>query len=401
MKKHIFIAFTLLSMLLTACENEIEYRGEEQDPLLVLNCIAEAGSSAYVRVSHSIFFLGKTEQVDMSLKDAVVTIEVGDKTEKLTYDAEWDAYVGSIILNEGDQVKVTATHHQYGTVTAEDVVPRRGKLSYTDTIIPFTNNSSASITEDTPGVFEYSRIDSVWKVTFHIDDPVDEANFYRMNVNVSNAGRLKPFEDQWLFQTSEIGDELDDEGYVACNSDLYYLLPTSTQFALGIDNDELNELGIGMSFGSIYYQGSSEFIFTDEYLHSTTNASEIVFDITLHTPIWWGNKEGWYDPDAHYIQVDYDWETGEEILRDCGTPWDHLDNHFIYTVTVSLETITPAYYYYLKSSDKYDSTNWNLFSEPVTVYTNVDGGVGILGITSTPHVISFEREYTFPIPQKK
>lgn len=401
MKKHIFIPLTLLAVLLTACENEIDYRGDEQDPLLVLNCMAEAGSTAYVTVSHSIFFLGKTEQVDMSLKDAVVTFEVNGKAEKLAYDDEWGVYADDRVLNEGDRVKVTASHPRYGTVTAEDVVPHSNKVSYTATTVPFTSNSSASITEDTPGVFEYSRIDSTWKVTLHIDDPADETNFYRMSVDVRSNGRLKPFNDQWLFRTDIVGDEPDEEGYVDCSNEVYYLVPTSTQLALGIEDDELSELGIGMSLGSIYYEGWSQFVFTDEYLHSTTNASDIVFDITMHTPIWWGNKEGWYDPDAHYMQTDYDWETGEDIMRDCGTPWDHLDNHFTYTVTVTLETITPAYYYYLKSSDKYDSTNWTLFSEPVTVYSNVDGGVGIFGISSSPHVITFEREFTFPLPQKK
>lgn len=399
MKKHIIIPLTFLTVLLTACETEIEYRGDEQDPLLVLNCIAEAGSTAYVDVSHSVFFLSSSEQMDMSLKDAVVTLDVNGKSATLAYDNEWGLYTDDRILNEGDRLKVTVTHPKYGTVTAEDVVPRAHSLSYTESTLPFSTSSTTSLTEETPGVFEYTRTDSVWRVALHIDDPVDEVNCYRLNLSVVSLGHVTPEgSNLWLLQDGATS-YLDEDGMLPRTYDIYFGVPSSTQFALGISNDEVG-FGIDMNVSTIYYNGSASFIFTDEYLGGgTANTSYLTFDIWMHTPFWWGDREGWYDRSKHTIDNYYMYNHEEEI--DYGTPWDYLDPHFTYTITATLETITPAYYYYLKSSDKYESANWTLFAEPVSVYSNVEGGVGILGISSNKLTLTLEREFTFSIGRNK
>ena len=402
MKKHIISALTLLALAFTACETEIEYKGDEQEPLLVLNCIAEAGSTAYVSVSHSIFFLGSTEQVDMSLKDAVVTLEVNGKSATLAYDQEWDLYVDERILHEGDRLKVSVTHPKFGTVTAEDVVPRKQSMSFKESTLPFTGTANSSLTDELPGVFTYSRTDSVWKVALHIDDPAEETNFYRMNIQVNSVGRITPEgTDIWVLNYGEADYEPDEDGMMTFLNDIYFGLPSSTQFTLGVQDEDLSEFGISMSIGSTYYCGETSFIFTDEYLHGAGSTSDIVFDIWMHTPIWWDSNTnaGWYDQNIHTYNSQ--WIDGEETSIDLGSPWDYLDNQITFVVTVSLETITPAYYYYLQSSDKFDSSNWTLFSEPVTVYSNVDGGVGILGISSSATTLTLEREFTFHYTESK
>ena len=402
MRKHIFIPLTLLAVLLAACENEIDYRGEEQDPLLVLNCIAEAGGQTFVSVSHSQFFLGADTQQDVTLREAVVTIDINGRAETVTYDAEVGGYLDSRILAEGDQLTITATHSRYGTVSAADVVPHTHGMSCITSTLPYAAAASASITEEAPGALtEYARTDSILRVSLHIDDPEGEDNFYRLHIYACGDGHITSYDENgpWFISTNITSEEPDDTGLFPCEHAVYYALPSGTQFTLGVEDEDLSELGIGMSLGSLYLIGEESFIFTDEYLHSAGTASDIVFDVFMQTPTSWGDPEGWLNAEAHTVMEEY--FDGESHMVDYGTPWDHLDNHFIYTVTVSLETITPAYYYYLKSSDKYESSNWTLFSEPVTVYSNIDGGVGILGISSTSTVLTLQREYTFPLPQKK
>ncbi|MFO7615633.1 MAG: DUF4249 domain-containing protein [Bacteroidales bacterium] len=51
-------------------------------------------------------------------------------------------------------------------------------------------------------------------------------------------------------------------------------------------------------------------------------------------------------------------------------------------VTVRLEQIAPSYYFYALSSQAYYSAHSNPFSEPVRVYTNVDGGLGLFSSRS-------------------
>ena len=51
---------------------------------------------------------------------------------------------------------------------------------------------------------------------------------------------------------------------------------------------------------------------------------------------------------------------------------------------VSLEHIAEPYYLYAVSSNKYRRTSNNPFTEPVSVYTNVENGLGIFtGYTSS------------------
>lgn len=396
MKKYIVTLLILVSAGFTACETEIDYRGDEQEPMLVLNCLAEAGTTATVSVSHSLFFLGSSEQVDLLLKDAVVTLDINGQPATLAYDSEWDLYTDDRILAEGDRLKVTVTHPRYGTVTAEDVVPRHQGLTGSATTLPFANSTSAtSLTEDTPGVFDYTRTDSLWRVTLHINDPAGESNFYRLKLSVSDIGRVTPEGSElWLLQGgTQFTEEPDDDDRLPILYDVYFGVPSSTQFTLGISDDDLSSLGINMNLSSIYYDGSATFIFTDEYLNGTGGSSDLTFDVWMHTPFWWGEREGWYDPDKHTISTMWIDDHDEEV--DYGTPWDYLDRQFTYTFSATLESITPSYYYYLISSEKYDATNWTLFSEPVTVYSNVTDGVGILGLQSAPCSVTFQRDYTF------
>ncbi|MBR4778465.1 MAG: DUF4249 family protein, partial [Bacteroidaceae bacterium] len=77
-------------------------------------------------------------------------------------------------------------------------------------------------------------------------------------------------------------------------------------------------------------------------------------------------------------------------------PWDVLERDFVYTVNATLETLTPDYYYYLKSVEKYDGASWSPFSEPVQITCNIDGGIGIMAATSQ-RSFSVSRSYTFPV----
>ena len=51
-------------------------------------------------------------------------------------------------------------------------------------------------------------------------------------------------------------------------------------------------------------------------------------------------------------------------------------------VTVRLEQVAPSFYLYARSSQAYYSAHNNPFSEPVRVYTNVEGGLGLFSSRS-------------------
>ena len=56
-------------------------------------------------------------------------------------------------------------------------------------------------------------------------------------------------------------------------------------------------------------------------------------------------------------------------------------------VTINLQKISHSYYHYLQTRAGINTRNF--FAEPVQVYSNVDGGIGIMG-SYTNSVISFQ-----------
>ena len=51
----IVVAFATL--LLASCEKEIEFKGEQTDPKLVVNCVCTVGEPVVAQLSKSYFFL--------------------------------------------------------------------------------------------------------------------------------------------------------------------------------------------------------------------------------------------------------------------------------------------------------------------------------------------------------
>lgn len=57
-----------------------------------------------------------------------------------------------------------------------------------------------------------------------------------------------------------------------------------------------------------------------------------------------------------------------------------LDNHYLY---IRLSKITRDRFLYLRSKKNYQDAEFNPFSEPVTVHSNIEGGYGIFGLEAT------------------
>ncbi|HPH57343.1 MAG TPA: DUF4249 family protein, partial [Bacteroidales bacterium] len=52
------------------------------------------------------------------------------------------------------------------------------------------------------------------------------------------------------------------------------------------------------------------------------------------------------------------------------------------SIQVQLQNISPSYYLYLKTFSEY-SNSIDFFSEPIQVFSNVSGGIGIFGAYSS------------------
>lgn len=404
--KVLYISFFLL-LLLSACEKEITYNGPDEKPMLVVNLIAEANTPATVEVSHSVFFLKVSESdgTDLSVADAVVNLTINGSTAVLAYDPEMQVYTDSRPLHEGDAVSVTVTHPTYGKATASMTVPVAARAHFDNRLTAYVPKDS---TESAYG-FGYqfvhgSRTDSVWHASVVIDDLEGTTGFYRLTIDPTYTFRFTDGPGAYFIgYNGYVGgdEEPNDDGSYTIVASMSYSLPTATQYVLDTNNtDPLEEFisiipGLSDDDGSRYYIGRTSYLFTGEYLGA--DATTITFDIYLHTPTWGGGREYFYHSDWHYTSSafygDY-YDPADEL--DYGNPWDYIGRDFVYTVNATLETLTPEYYYYLKSVEKYDGASWSPFSEPVQITCNVEGGIGIMAATSSRN-FSFSRPYTFDV----
>lgn len=88
---------------------------------------------------------------------------------------------------------------------------------------------------------------------------------------------------------------------------------------------------------------------------------------------WAGNR--FYIFSDRYIQ-------GKRLSLELDMPYFRTDSVLGTNRKIYLQSISRDYFYYLRSVMQQASTNENPFNEPVQIYTNIQGGVGIFGAFS-------------------
>ena len=73
---------------------------------------------------------------------------------------------------------------------------------------------------------------------------------------------------------------------------------------------------------------------------------------------------------------------GNNLLLELDMPYFRTDSVLGTNRKIYLQSISPDYFYYLRSVMQQYSTSENPFNEPVQIYTNIKGGVGVFGAFS-------------------
>lgn len=208
MKKNwnIFL-YTSLLLLCTSCENMfnkmITYNGDPEPPVLCLNAEIFAGEQMKVYLTRSWFFLDTERYVGDPrnnierrgiVSDATVEIQVNDgEWLALNYVAVPDTtiyghrqegksyYTTAYYAKAGDKVTLRASHPDYKTVTATEIVPPKPMYSVLqhepiDMVVPFTFCMDAlpTATKDQIVYFSItafgSIVDTVMRTHYHETD---------------------------------------------------------------------------------------------------------------------------------------------------------------------------------------------------------------------------------------
>ncbi len=339
-----YMAVACAVMLACACVKDIPYNGNDSEPMIVINCMARTGEPLDVYVSRSRFFLD-TSYDSNKLSDADVSVTINSVTQKPSYDSDEECYSDNRTVMPGDTITVRASHPQFGNATATQVIPMPSTISKEkESRKAFNKNNNWS----------WTWADSVWSVSVCIKPETAGRHYYRLSLYPERSIKSKNDKSIISVESSRFG------------------LTQSTKMTLGLINQE--SILDGEDEYSFYYS-TPTYTFSDEKLPAD---GMLTFEIALDRP----NEEPFYG----YLEGV---EEPEEYL------WSRdADKTIDYQCRFVLETLSEETYQYLLSAQQYEDSGWSIFSDPVMVLSNVSGGLGILGSSSTSESI-FITSYTF------
>ena len=323
-----------VALQLTACVEEIDLEELRPDPTLVVNCVAQAGKPLEVGVSHTWFFTDDHQNVP--LEDAEVNLYVNDSFREKLWFEEGETvynmpgqYHASYVPREGDRIHLEVSHPEFGKAQAETVVPKQAKV---------LKANIHYLPEEGSG---YGRKGTIlYQVTIRDDNTRD--NYYLLRID-----RAVPVFDRKAKQ------------YIGFY-DIPLYIDYTTDPIFGSTFTALDQI-----FGSVTLQDDHGVIFSDELLNGKAE-----YTFQLRQDAYSTSPGG----NVYFINV------GDEELSP-----DEYEPAPSCRLWVHLYEISADYYKYLKALQEQDSgvlTNALIdagLAEPIRVFSNVDGGVGIVG----------------------
>ena len=329
MKTNLLTLITIITaILLTSCEKEIEFKGEQTEPKLVINSLMEPGQPVKANISKSFFFLDN--EADTEAPDDLVAI----------------LYVNGESLGE-----MTLS---YDTVVSYDIwnpnEPNMGRVQkiYTHDYCPVAGDI-IKITASANG------FDDVEATTSPLPNGVDS----HANVEVLN----------WTSYYQYTYDDVDDE-FVIVDS----LLSFYGDLVLTLDITDPNP-GQSDCF-KVYVESWKRdmhnsircyFEYDDPVFGSALPNNEYIDFDDLETK-----------PQGVFTDVLFDGRTYQLKfkMRVEMTLDEEYDTDF-FQLPIRLEHLSKEYYYYLNTCDQGDMS-MQLYAEPIQTYSNVKGGYGIV-----------------------
>ena len=350
--RHQITIILAIALLMTSCVKEIDYKGPDGKRMLIVNSISESGQIPVFEMSHSSFFLDQYYTGNV-LKDGVkVFVSINGQEKTAAYVDSLKGYTDDRILNQGDIISVSATHAEYGTVTASDTVPFIQSCNvngYTKKYVK--KNSFMDMFIDPKKKFDDSKVDSAWVVEAEIGQREGETDYYILTV--------EPTLTYYMYNDSLAL-------YDTITVPAHYKIPAKTKILLG-QASEASAMLEETSADSKLESGKSFFIFDDLYLKEDNKVS---FDLLMQIP----------------DTIAYNYTYNADSTKKDSTAYsvaDKIKDQVIYNPNIRLYALSRTYYYYYMSVRDFDKSNISFMAEPVTILTNVQGGAGILATYTT------------------
>lgn len=352
MKRITYILQTLLSacIALAACTNEIPYNEQARDPQLILNAQLTAGEKvnyAYLHLSEgnrigritqgslTLYINGKAAETPEEISpeelysDLKGTID-DEQFELLIRNIHFKKFRITSELHPGDHIRLEAiaengTYH----ASAEITVPRPVESLQVDTALAYLREYAGDVL--------YRQ----YKIT--LKDLPGEKNYYRLDI----SHELQQLVTYWTYRYDAGGNLVKEQRDT---------LLTSIPMTKIINREDI--------------------ILTDGHPHNYNDEENELFPTTrnkynLFTDNRFSDASATlkvYTPTYH-IEPPYF--------------YDYIDYHNSQTITVSIYSLTEEQYRYQKALNTLDDENYEeVLMEPVSIPTNVTGGLGFVGADS-------------------
>jgi len=311
MKKFLPIVY-FCSLALLSCETTVDVDIPRNNNRLVVNAILEADSSVRVNLSQSRFSLDNDpikpiEGAEVTLfEDGQAVAQLEETDAEINGEQGW--YISSFTPRAGRRYSIQAAKGGFQTVEAETFIA--DPVGISDLQYDFLLLDQVVIIDGVPDTFRQKELQNV---SFLIDDPAGEDNYYEVIMYQEATQYLREFNgmEPVIYDT------------------VHRLLETylSSDDPLFTDNDLLDSDG--------YFYGSS-LIFSDETFNGRNYRIEFQYQ---------GSSGFSEDGSLKYM--------------------------------VFLRSLNREQYLYTRSLQLQRETEGNPFAEPVPVFNNVVGGYGI------------------------
>lgn len=346
----IFVSIIIVSIILNSCEKEIEFKSGETDPLIVVNAVFSAESKyKYVRIEKSRSILDDNQYFEALPNASVKLYEDGIFLSDLQYTSVIDTFYE--YLNYGVVKKHPYEHGNYidtlttikpGSTYRLEISANGFSPVECETTVPYMVQLNSLNLEIVKSPGDYNYMQYTLKNKLSISDPKTESNYYRLYTVQKQGVEQSKYYNSWYYGYGYPRDTIVTDTIITLSKYNAYFESQDPVLTTSSNNDILG------------FSEDNNALFTDELMGS-------------------GNYTLSYDL---YMEQNIDLTLGEFV-----------------EVTATVQNISKELYYYAKSEIQQVNAHDNPFAEPVPVYSNIKGGIGIFGSVATNLVHSIIGEY--------
>lgn len=318
MKTLHIIWFVLLSIsIFTSCEKEIDFDGETTESQLVLNSFITPDSTIAANISESQFFLNN-DYLFKAVENAEVSIYCNGILKETMQHSLNGKYISATKPEVGDIVKLVVKVPEKDEITGETTVYPKANVAKLDSIVIWTGAK--------PIIETVNTVDNGLPKTETIVVGKYRFRTIRYILTFEDAANMKNYYRLVVSQTSTFN------GKKKVNYDY-----TLDDIVSGNTKDLLPGIP------AINESKNQFHVFTDELINGKTYPLSFIIR-----------------------------DTATIYLPEYQRPLPKK------TVEIDLQSVCNNFYLFLKTRSDQQTAN-QLFSEPIQIYNNVTGGIGLVG----------------------